>query len=245
MDNRRLLHIFCDWSNDHAEARYMVFGGIVVDGSLLDGVNREIGLWRETNNMMSELKWTKVSTQKFPEYQSLINHFFSKSEQNVLHFKAVVFDKSQIDYRTFHENSKEMGRYKFFYQFILHKFSNCLGGKEYRIRIVFDESSATYPLSRFQHMLNLGIRKKNGWDFDPVCSVEAADSKKENLIQVADVLMGAVGFHCNEGDQVPGAKQSKIALAKYIARKAGLWSLKQQTWKGSDRFNIWRFDFTK
>ena len=52
-------HCYSDESctGDH----YMVFGGIVMPARDVDTFNARMDEWRVKNNMMAELKWTKVS----------------------------------------------------------------------------------------------------------------------------------------------------------------------------------------
>ena len=63
-------------------------------------------------------------------------------------------------------------------------------------------------------------------------------------MQLADVLMGAVGFHCNGSHTKDGASRHKIELAAYVAAKARVRTLDQQTGLGRQAFEIWRFKFS-
>ena len=49
----------------------------------------------------AELKWTKVSDQKFTEYRALIDLFFSVNP--LFHFKAIVVDTQEIDNRRYNK----------------------------------------------------------------------------------------------------------------------------------------------
>jgi hypothetical protein len=178
-------------------------------------------------------------------YRELVDIFFLLSGKNSLHFKAVVFDTSQIDYRTYHRGDKELGFYKFFYQFLLHKFGPYAADDTHRLLVFLDQRTTSYKLSTLCTVLNRGIRKKYGRTLDVVRRIEPVDSKKCDLLQVADVLMGAVGYHCNDCHLLPSARQAKIELASYIASKAKLLSLKDNTPFGWRQFEIWRFRFKK
>lgn len=63
----RLLHIYCDESRQTAD-RYMVIGGIITTRQNEQPFSEAMSLYRQSNNMYSELKWTKVSDQKQKEY---------------------------------------------------------------------------------------------------------------------------------------------------------------------------------
>jgi hypothetical protein len=64
-------------------------------------------------------------------------------------------------------------------------------------------------------------------------------------MQVADVLMGAIGWHANDLGGRPEARAAKIDLSAYIAQKAKLASLKDATRWGQENFEIWRFKFSQ
>lgn len=238
-----VYHVYCDESRQTAD-RFMVFGGIIVPATNVEAFNQAMKLWRDSNRMHAELKWGKVSNAKLAEYKSLVDLFFSLAGQDSLHFKAVVFDTSQIDYKTYHHGDKDLGFYKFFYTFLLHKFGPYAADDTYRLLVFLDQRVTSYKLSTLCTVLNNGIRKKFNRNVDVVRKVEPVDSKKCELVQVADVLMGAVGYHCNDCHTRPGAKRAKIELAHYIAQKAKLLSLNQSTPFGQRRFEIWRFRFS-
>jgi hypothetical protein len=76
-----------------------------------------------------------------------------------------------------------------------------------------------------------------------VRNIQAVDSKESDLIQIADVLMGAIGYEMNGAHTRSGAKRSKVLLAEYIAQKAGLVNLQQPTPRSQKQFSIWYFHF--
>lgn len=221
----------------------MVFGGIIIPAANVEKFQQAMDLWRDSHNMHAEVKWTKVSNQKLAEYRALIDLFFSVAGNGVLAFKSVVFDSGEIDYKSYHQGDKELGFYKFFYQFLLHCFGLYAETDEHRLLVFFDQRTTKYKLSELHAILNRGIRKKYGRKADVVRHIEAVRSHEHDLIQLADVLMGAVGYHYNDCHIRPGARRAKIELADYIARKANLTSLKQKTPWGMRHFSIWPFRF--
>jgi hypothetical protein len=237
-----LLHVYCDESRQ-TQDRYMVFGGIVVHATAVDPFNQAMSLWRVAQNMHAELKWVKVSDRKLAEYKSLVDIFFSLAGKNQLHFKSVVFDTAQIDYATYHKGDKELGFYKFFYQFLLHSFGSYTVEKNRRTLVFLDQRNTKQKLSTLCAILNRGIRKKYHCARDVIRNVQAVDSKTSDLMQIADVLMGAIGYQNNDCHLRPEARKAKIELATYIANKAHLMSLKQNTPWGMKHFGIWLFQF--
>jgi hypothetical protein len=107
---------------------------------------------------------------------------------------------------------------------------------EHKLYIHLDERSTTYRLSKFRPILNRGIKKKLGHPIDVVLSIDPVDSKMSNVMQIADVIMGAVGWTANGQ---PGTRQSRIALADHSAKRAHVPSLKASA-PGTKRFKVWQ-----
>lgn len=222
----------------------MVYGGIIVDAADVPGIESAASEWRTLHGMFAELKWKKVSAQKTPEYQSFVDLAFDLIERDVIHFKSMVVERRRIDYRRYHEGDRELGFHKLYYQFLLHKFG-CYAIAGQSLHVNLDRrQSATQSLHVFKNVLNNGIRKKHGLTGSVVRAVEAHDSKSSILFQIADVLMGAVGYHCNGVQDRFTSAQPKKDMAMYIARRAKVVSLAQATRRDHRRFEIWRFRFS-
>lgn len=236
-----VIDAYCDESNDHAGPQFMVFGTMVLKASDYDQIGREIREWRKAQTMNREMKWVKVKNQYVSKYLSLIDLFKSLATRDLVHFKSIVFDKRKVDYRTFHGGDKLRGRYVFFYYFLLHKVCCYANDDSCRIRIFFDDRTDTYPLRDFKRILNAGMCKKYGRSGEIVRAVEPISSKDADLVQIADVLMGAIAFQYNRNHLAKGACQAKIAVANHIAKSFGLSSLATSTLPAWVRFSIWRF----
>lgn len=75
----------------------------------------------------------------------------------------------------------------------------------------------------------------------PFVSIEPTDSKKSDLMQLNDIVIGAIGFQKNGLDLLTGSRKSKKDLACHIATQAGLPHLKDDTRFGYNQFRIWNF----
>ena len=92
-------------------------------------------------------------------------------------------------------------------------------------------------------MFKCRILQKTNYNFldDIVITAEPRPAKDRRLIQLVDILMGAVGYHWNELHLKENAKESKKYLAEYIAGKLGEKDLCFCTLASDRRFNIFRF----
>lgn len=233
--------IFIDESRQTYD-KFMVLGGVICPYANLAAIQKELDKLRCDTNMTKEFKWTKVSRAKLDHYKMLIDAVVDSIEKNLLHFKAVVFDTHEFDHKKFSNGDVETTFYKLMYQFILHKFGKYLEEEDFAI-IHLDQRNSSYPLSKLKMILNAGIRKKYQLHGEPIRSLDPQDSKKSDLIQVADVLMGAIGFEINQYHLAQNAAPHKCELVKYIAEKNKLNNLCVPTPWGKNGFEIWHFHF--
>lgn len=241
MNDKKLLRAYCDESGQTA-CRYMVLGGVIVPDTNLSTLCRKISDWRQSNAMNSELKWTKVSNQKYEEYRRLIDLFFDHAKSPMRWaFKSVVFDMWAMDYGKFHNGDRELGFYKFMYQFLLHQFGKHAKTDEHRLMVYLDHRNTSYRLADLKGILNSGARKVHGRTVDVFKSIEPIDSKACDILQLADVLMGAIGSQWNEHHLKPDARRAKVDLANYIAARAGMKDLSRRTPYSRKDFEIWPF----
>src|SRR5262245_57965650 len=96
-DGSRAYHVYCDESQTNG-ARFMVYGGIIIPSVNVPWFKERLSQWRQTAGMTKELKWTKVSKQKYPEYASLIDVLFEVTRARKAAFKSLVIDISTSDY---------------------------------------------------------------------------------------------------------------------------------------------------
>jgi hypothetical protein len=141
-----------------------------------------------------------------------------------------VLNKRAPEYRTYSKGDDELGFYKFYYHWLLRYFAKFPVRHRCHLRVIIDERSVTGdPYTTLKIILNHAMRRDFNATADVVTKVEPLGSKKSDLLQVADLLMGAIGFHCQNFHLRPNANKEKIELARYIAARLGLRDLKHET----------------
>jgi hypothetical protein len=239
----RGFHVYCDESNTDRRKPHPVFGGILVAVNNLDTVQGEIAKWRSKEQMSGELAWTKVGGF-YRQYRSLIDLFFvlSSKQRGLIHFKAFVLDIRTPEYRVYSKGNKDIGFYKDYYHFLLFHFAKFPYQHNCQMEVFIDERTVNVdPYVPLKIILNSGIRKHFKVSEDLVSRVEPIASEKSDLLQLADVLMGAVGFHNMDYHLREKAKPDKVNLARYIAGRLHLYDLKQETPKYQEYFKLERW----
>ncbi len=201
-----------------------------------------LATWRAQNGMTSELKWQRIQDNRFARHQAIATEAINRIRAGEMSFRSIVLEKSRIDYRRFHAGDKELAFHKFMYQLLFHCFCKRVNLSD-RLVIFVDHRYTSYNLGDLKDVLNSAMRGK-GFSGDPVSVVQAVNSKKSQLMQINDILLGAVGFHANGRDSIPSTKTSKIGLAAHVAQEVGWPHLRQNCNALSGGFGVWQFQLS-
>lgn len=223
------VNVYCDESSTNSN-RYMVIGGVWCPQAISGQVYADINKVRCQENLNGELKWSKVGSPKYlDKYKSFISVFF---DYPALEFNCIVIDKHIVNYQRFHDNDKELAFYKFYFYLLSRKtFPN----QNYWVYLDYKHNRKASRLSDLQQVINNWHIGQNG--VSPIQHLEAQSSKAEELIQLADLLIGTVQAAFNELVQNPVKKD----LCEFIAEKGGLAKLDQGTGPYARPINIWRW----
>lgn len=106
-----------------------------------------------------------------------------------------------------------------------------------------DERTTKHTPEKLRKMLNAKAWKEWRIDHRPYRVCQFRDSKAERLIQIADVLSGAIAYRWNSLDTRTDAAPQKVELMQHITERSGLVSLSLET-PFDAKFNIWPIDLT-
>jgi hypothetical protein len=241
------FHAYCDESCTSGE-RFLVYGAVMTSAERARSFEEMMVRWRDDNRMHGELKWTKCSKKKLPEYKRFVDLFFDWGMQkgvSKLRFAAAVFDTQAMDHKKHNPVDPEIGFYKLYYKFLLHRFGRTYAHDETnRLYVFMDQRSTRYNIRGLRLILDNGIVKEKSFAFRGVVRVvEPRDSSACSLLQLADVLMGGIGWEFNKCGTRPNAAPHKIELAAYIAKRARLKTLGNSSVRGAWQYTIWRWRF--
>jgi hypothetical protein len=210
--------------------------------------------YNETGCLPGHIKWTNVPNningKFFRHYQLLVDLYFeynARYDQKIFFKSIIADDKYQFNHKVYNQGDPEIGFYKLYYFLILNSLEE---GNVYHIRIADrtvnkKRSSLTLEerLEELKKCLNNGFIKKKQYNYfgEIILTIEPRRAKERRLIQLTDILMGAIGFHWNKLHLRSDAKKSKVYLAKYIANKIGRDNLIFSTSSSDKKFNIFRF----
>jgi hypothetical protein len=105
------------------------------------------------------------------------------------------------------------------------------------------QRATNYKLSDLLKILNNGLRKQYGCPNNLVKAVESADLRNSQMLQLTDVLIGAIGYELNGYNLLKGASRGKVQLVDYIKHRTGLHTFFESTPYSRQKFSIWNFKF--
>jgi len=232
----KYIEIYCDECRQDllvnrdiisATNRYLILGGIWINSDFKEEYKNEIKLLREKYSVYGEIKWNRVCENKLEFYKELIKLFFEKNSEDIS-FRAIVIDASKVDIKKYHNNSQELGFYKFYYQLLQHWIEK---ENKYNILLDYRKDKSKRRAYELKSVINNYLKK------DAVTNVQFINSKESLLLQIEDVLMGAVGYKFNMNGE--GRSEPKMEIVKLIEAYHSI----EETDRTEPKFNIFKIKF--
>lgn len=193
----------------------------------LRSINAECGV-------VSEVKWATAKRRRVSVHKRYVDYLFDLIDAGKVHFhiRFAPFDQ----YR--HAESGDRGRVdtvsKMYYQMILHRPVGFYGPKV-PIHIHPDQGDCTSYLPDMRNQICAAGYKTKGCKPNCVPVLEPRDSKREPLLQLLDVPLGALAALRNE--RVIG--ETKSELAAYVLARTGWPDLSGNSKERVMRLNLW------
>lgn len=205
----------------------MVIGAIWCEAGYSQEVSGKIALLKRNHDISPhrEIKWTKVSHSKIDYYKDLIKLFF---EDERLNFRAVVIPTKDLDHDGFHQSPDE-----FYYKMQYTMLINLIRRNKANFKIYLDYKDSWSNVRSKELVKYLQKRRDAGeqsFFAQPIRSYESP------LIQLADLLIGAVGAKYNS-TVVSDAKKALIETIEQLASQ----DLTAQSPMGVNKFNIFKW----
>lgn len=229
------ISFFGDSSSRDSE--YMVLGGLAVSGHRIHEIEQRIADIRERGGIRSEFHWSKYrGGAKRKAYEELVGYAFEliNKRHAALHLLATNF--REFDHKRKPGQGKDTSINMLYWQICLHRVAGPYG-KQRAIHIRLDAGNDCKDICGMRNQLCATAYKEHSTKPNCVRSIEAMDSEKSGLIQVSDVLIGAVASQLN-GNL---AHTPKGQLAEFVRKGSGLHSWSKET-PASERFlTVWHY----
>lgn len=181
------------------------------------------------------MKWGKISKSKINAYGRTVKAFFDSPVFKPLHFHSIVIDTHALDHGKHNQGSREIGFNKELYH-LATKFARLYGDRLFHLYPDYRDTNQRPEDLRV--ILNRG-RRKNGDQRDwPFRRCQFRNSKETPLLQLVDLLTGAVAWSVNGHASSPDASEAKTRIAAYVMKRAGITEPIRGT-TVSGKFTIW------
>ena len=229
MSNAKTFNVYCDESchmeNDNIPV--MAWGGITCENCFTRGLSQQIRRLKTKHGLKSdfEAKWTKVSPAKADFYLELIDLFIADSR---LSFRGIIVpDKRQLDHAAFDQSHDEW-YYKMYFLMLRNIFT---GQNRYRIYLDIKDTNGGPKIRRLHEVLANNLRD---FQWEHVERVEQLRSHESELLQVADLLIGALAY-ANRGLD---SSSAKVAIIDRLRDRFGKQILSTTSFVAAPKFNI-------
>lgn len=225
--------------------RYLMIGGIICTDRRRELLHEHLMQVRRESGLAREMRWTKVSTRFIDAYKAWANVFL---EDPFARFSLLVIDMRDPVWKQFYPLPNRRASHddrlaSAFYQFLLVSFGRLTDMKRWWVYPDRGFFSRDTVLSRVEFLFNRTYKIAFGPKTSRVIRLmRARDSKAEDLIQLADVLLGVLSYHVAGGVPTSKARQELVdycenALRQMPKNRKGLDKVIVTRWVPPEQFS--------
>ena len=227
----KVFNVYCDESchleNDHLGI--MVVGAVWCSSLRASGHARTLRAIKAKHNLPEafEIKWTKVSESKIGFYLEVLEKFFTEPD---LHFRGMLIaDKSRLDHEA-HQQTHDEWYYKMYFDMLKTIISPVA---KYRVYVDIKD---TWGGQRVKHLHDVICNSMYDFSREVLQRVQIMRSEESELMQLTDLLSGAVGYAARGLE----SNRGKTRLVEFIRQQTG-YSLTRSTLYREEKFNLFRW----
>ena len=224
--------IYCDESthlpNDGHP--YMVLGFISCPVEKVKEASKRITEIRKKHGLSPrlEIKWTSVSPARLSFYLDIIDYFFDDDD---LSFRAVIAPKNNLNHIKYHQTHDD-----WYYKMMFYLIRNALPGDG--CSYIYLDKKDTLGGEKVEKLHEVLSNSQYDFKRKRIQRLQIVESHHVNLIQLADLLIGAVNYE-NRGLNTSSAK---LQVINRIKDRSGRITLTQSTLLNESKFNLFRWN---
>lgn len=204
------FEVYCDetlpdlFTSSKPGGRFLMIGCLWISADLRATVKNRIMELRSKHNIYGEIKWRKISPSSQAFYIDLIDLFMSFGLD--MRFRCIAVNHSEVNLVRFNSDA-ELGFYKFYYQALHHWLSD---NNSYRIFCDLKPNRDRTRLSTLKRVLGHANRTST------IEAIQSLPSHEVVLLQLSDVLLGAISSRMNDAPKLGVGKQ---AIVEHLERR--------------------------
>jgi len=227
-----MYNIYCDESChlENDQSNVMVLGAIVCPKEKIRQVNKRIKQLKTRNkvNPNMEVKWTKVSPSGLQLYEDFIDYFFDDYN---LSFRCVVIpNKKVLNHKQFNQTHDDW-YYKMYFTMLKTIFK-----PSYNYEVYIDIKD-TNSLAKTRKLHEVCSNDMYDFSKNIIKKIQPIRSNEVEIMQVVDLLIGAMGYVNREFTNGFIQSNAKLKLIEKIKNRSG-YLLTKSTLLKENKYNI-------
>ena len=191
MDSRCL---YCDESGTHEKSKFC-FGALCCSPTRAEILRHALKDFRSTFSCTREMKWTKVSVHMSSAYKAMVDLFFNDPFS---YFRVLEVERG-LNWKQWAPN-EETRFFKAYYVFLRRHMSPLFC----RYGVYLDyKPGKPYRWDSLRFAINGAVQRDYGLRQKSIYALVPRDSKRDDLLQLVDVLLGA----CTSEATAPAKQQ--------------------------------------
>jgi len=188
MQRNKTFNIYCDESChlEHDHFPFMLISYVSSSYNQVKMHHENIRALKRKHFFKGEMKWSALSKSQYPFYNAVVEYFFATD----LQFRAIVIDKSQMRHSEFNQSHDDFYD-KMYFQLLSKKI---LPEYNYNIYLDIKDTRSYEKAKSLKTFLNR--------NFVSVRTLQVIRSYESELMQLTDVLMGAIAYHLRNEKKV-------------------------------------------
>ncbi|MCC7267720.1 MAG: DUF3800 domain-containing protein [Caulobacteraceae bacterium] len=216
-------------------SRYMVAGGFAVAGNRMHEIEDQIATLRDDAGIRSEFHWADYrGGNRRVAYENLVDYAFDLVNKRKAALHLIIAKFEGYDHKSRAGDTKDTSVNRMYYQLCLHRLARFYG-KARAIHVRLDAGHDCKDICGMRNQLCADAYRSLGAKPNCIRSIEPVDSKNVGIIQMADVIVGAVAAKQNEIIH----KSAKGDLADYVLRASGRHSWAVSTPASARFLTVW------
>lgn len=224
-------NIYCDESChlEHDNSPVMLLGSVWCKKDKARSVSERIREIKQEHSFgpAFEIKWTKVSPGQKAFYRAIVDFFFDSKE---LHFRCLTINEKQ---KLKHDRFLQDHNTWYYKMYFLLLNTILEPDKRYNIYLDIKDTCSNNKVKKLKEVL-----ENSKFDFNRrmIQKIQQVRSHETELLQLTDLLMGAVGYDRRGLNQSP----AKLEIVQRIKERAG-YTLKSSTLPTEKKFNLFHW----
>lgn len=184
------LSFFGDASSK--DASFMVAGGLAVAGNRIVEIEDRIAALRADAGIRSEFHWSGYrGGEKRAAYEALVKYGFDLVNKRHAALHIIVASFKGYNHKAVAGQNRDTSVNRMYYQLFLHRITKSYG-QHRAIHIRLDAGNDCRDICNMRNQLCADAYRR--YDTKPNCvrSIEPVKSENSGIIQLADVILGAV-----------------------------------------------------